>query len=62
MARRVMNPNREAADVLNDHVVKLPSKSLCLCSYICAALDLGKRSLLLPWVVVNREIHKGWKC
>lgn len=40
---------------LNGHVVKLPSKCLCLYPKICAALNLDQRRFLVQWAVINVE-------
>lgn len=42
--------------LLNGLVTKLPSK--CLHSQICAALNLGQKSFILPCIMVNVNIHK----
>lgn len=45
------------AVLINVPVVKLPSKYLCLSTWICAAFSIGQSSFFLQWVVANSDTH-----
>lgn len=64
MAREDIGPRSELVDVtlLNVHVVKLPSKHICLYSQICDALCLGQTNILLQWVGLNAETRSCSRC
>lgn len=50
------SPRRQSTITwLNDHIVKLTFKYLCLNPYICIVFNLDQRSFFLEWAAVNEN-------